>query len=197
MSSLNLPSTTVKSKYLKCLPIQTTYQDPINGYFYQVVEKEFNSSLIKAALPSFDGTKAIKIDVPEKFLKLQNTTRPNINALMKQRLTELEAENKCLKSNKYRCTTTRIKEQLNGKCYYESEDYFYCFKDNIIVPVKKSKYPKVEDALQKHESTMEEVWKDSDILHKVIQKQDKLQETLLALLFHEATSGSYEKVIEL
>jgi hypothetical protein len=61
MSSLNLPSTTVKSKYLKCLPIKTTYQDPINGYFYQVVEKEFNSSLIKAAVPSFDGTKAIQI----------------------------------------------------------------------------------------------------------------------------------------
>jgi hypothetical protein len=67
MSSLNLPSTTVKSKYLKCLPIQTTYQDPLNGYFYRVIEKECNSSLIKAAVPSFD-------DVPEKFLKLQNTT---------------------------------------------------------------------------------------------------------------------------
>ena len=37
---------------------------------------------------------------------------------------------------------------------------------------------------------MAEVWKDSDTLHKVIQKQEKLQETLLALLLGE------EKVIE-
>ena len=44
---------------------------------------------------------------------------------------------------------------------------------------------------------MEEVWKDSDILHKVIQKQEKLQETLLALLFKEASAGTDEKVIEL
>jgi hypothetical protein len=137
MSSLNLPSTTVKSKYLKCLPIQTTYQDPLNGYFYKVIEKECNSSLIKAAVPSFDGTKAITIDVPEKFLKLQNTTRPNINALMKQRVNELEAEIKCLKSNKFKCTTTSIKEQLGNKCYYESDDCFYCFKDNKEIKVSK------------------------------------------------------------
>jgi hypothetical protein len=44
---------------------------------------------------------------------------------------------------------------------------------------------------------MEEVWKDSEILHKVIQKQDKLQETLLALLLQEATAGTDEKVIKL
>ena len=109
---------------------------------------------------------------------------------MKQRVNELEAEIKCLKSNKYKYTTTPIKEQLGDKCYYESDDCFYCFKDSLIVPVKKSKYPKVEDALRKHDSTMAEVWKDSETLHKVIQKQEKLQETLLALFLGE------EKVIE-
>jgi hypothetical protein len=75
-------------------------------------------------------------------------------------------------------------------------DYFDCFKDNLIVPVKKSKYPKAEDVLKKHDSTLAEVWKDSDTLHKVIQKQEKLQETLLALLFKEASAGTDEKVIE-
>ena len=102
-----------------------------------------------------------------------------------------------MKSNKYKCTTTRIKEQLGNKCYYESEDCFYCFKDNLIVPVKKSKYPKVEDALKKHDSTMAEVWKDSDTLNKVIQKQENLQETLLALLFQENIVVTDEKVIEM
>jgi hypothetical protein len=41
------------------------------------------------------------------------------------------------------------------------------------------------------------IWKDSQTLHKVIQKQDKLQETLLALLLQEASAGTDEKVIEL
>lgn len=195
MSAINLPATTVKCKYLKCLPIKTVYQDPLNKFFYQVIERECNSSLVKSAVPSFDGSKAIQIDVPSKYLKLQNTNRPNINALLKQRLTQLEEENKCLKSNRFKCSITQIKELLCGKCYYEADDYYYCFKDNLIMPVKKSKYPKVEDALQKHETTMAEVWKDSETLHKVIQKQEKLQETLLALLVDSQQFD--EKVIDL
>jgi hypothetical protein len=67
----------------------------------------------------------------------------------------------------------------------------------LIVPVKKSKYPKVEDALKRHDSTMAEVWKDSETLHKVIQKQEKLQETLLALLFQDNSAVTDEKVIEM
>ena len=43
---------------------------------------------------------------------------------------------------------------------------------------------------------MEEVWKDSETLHKVIQKQDKLQETLLELLL-ETRIDTDEKVIDL
>jgi hypothetical protein len=44
---------------------------------------------------------------------------------------------------------------------------------------------------------MAEVWKDSETLHKVIQKQEKLQETLLALLFQETIAVTDEKVIEM
>lgn len=198
MSAINLPATTVKCKYLKSLPIKTVYQDPLNKFFYQVVERECNSSLVKSAVPSFDGSKAIQIDVPSKYLKLQNTSRPNINALLKQRLTQLEQENKLLKTKRFKSTISVIKELLDGKCYFEGDDHYYCFKDNLIMPVKKSKYPIVEDALKKHETTMEQVWKDSQTLQKVMSKQEKLQETLLELLLLETTTiDTDEKIIEL
>jgi hypothetical protein len=65
------------------------------------------------------------------------------------------------------------------------------------MPVKKSKYPRVEDALKKHDSTMEDVWKDTATLQKVMTKQEKLQETLLELLLEASTDDTDEKVIEL
>ena len=42
---LNLPSTTVRSKYLRTLPINTVYLDPKNGHKYQVVERRVGSVL--------------------------------------------------------------------------------------------------------------------------------------------------------
>ena len=73
--TLNIPSTSLRSQYLKKLKVGTVYADPTTGYFYQVIEKQLNNSLIKVAVPSFDGSKAIQLDdVPEQFLKVQNTT---------------------------------------------------------------------------------------------------------------------------
>ena len=43
--TFNIPSTTVKSKYLKSLPISTVFRDPRNDYSYQVVERDNNSTL--------------------------------------------------------------------------------------------------------------------------------------------------------
>lgn len=74
---MNIPTTSIRSQYLKKLKVGTIYADPKSGYFYEVVEKQLNNSLIKVAVPSFDGSKAIQLDdVPEQFLKVQNTTRP-------------------------------------------------------------------------------------------------------------------------
>ena len=73
---------------------------------------------------------------------LQN---PNINALLKLRLNELEQENTMLKSKRFKSTISVIKELLDGKSYYDADDCYYCLKDNIIIPLKKSKYPKLED----------------------------------------------------
>lgn len=47
--TLNIPSTSLRAKYLKTLPINTVYIDPKNGQNYKVVERKLNNSLIKAA----------------------------------------------------------------------------------------------------------------------------------------------------
>ena len=48
--TLNIPSTSVRSKYLKTLPVGTVYKDPKSGYNYEVTEKKLNNTLIKAAV---------------------------------------------------------------------------------------------------------------------------------------------------
>ena len=44
---------------------------------------------------------------------------------------------------------------------------------------------------------MNDVWKDTKTLQKVMSKQEKLQETLLDLLLESSTVDTDEKVIEL
>jgi hypothetical protein len=46
---LNLPSSSLRSKYIKNLPTGTIYLDPRNNHIYQVVEKRVNNSLLKVA----------------------------------------------------------------------------------------------------------------------------------------------------
>ena len=48
--TLNIPSTSVRSKYLKTLPIGTVYVDPKSGYNFEVIEKKIKNSLTKVAV---------------------------------------------------------------------------------------------------------------------------------------------------
>ena len=52
---INLPSTTVRSKYLRTLPINTVYVDPKNGHRYQVIERRVGNVMLKAALNYLDN----------------------------------------------------------------------------------------------------------------------------------------------
>lgn len=89
--SLHIPSTNVKSKFLKSLPIGTVYRDPRNNYAYEIIEKKVNSTLTKTAVPYNHGNvQPIEIQVPDIHLKLENPPRANILFFMKQRLAELE-----------------------------------------------------------------------------------------------------------
>ena len=52
---INLPSTTVRSKYLRTLPINTVYLDPKNGHKYQVVERRVGNVMLKASINYLDN----------------------------------------------------------------------------------------------------------------------------------------------
>ena len=46
--TFHIPSTTIKSKYLKSLQISTVFQDPRNNYSYQIIKRDNNSNLFCA-----------------------------------------------------------------------------------------------------------------------------------------------------
>jgi hypothetical protein len=77
--ALNIPSTSVRSKHLKTLPVGCVFKDPKSGYNYEVVQKRLNDGLIKAAVAYIGSEKeAIPLeDVPVKYLKIDNPQRTN------------------------------------------------------------------------------------------------------------------------
>jgi hypothetical protein len=91
---LTIPSTTVKSRFLKTLPVGTIYKDPRNGHSYIIEEKKINECLSKTGVPYIGRDAPIEIKVPDKYMKLDNPKRANIIALMKDKLNQLESLNR-------------------------------------------------------------------------------------------------------
>jgi hypothetical protein len=91
---LTIPSTTVKSRFLKTLPVGTIYKDPRNGHSYIIEEKKINECLSKTGVPYIGSDAPIEIQVPDKYMKLDNPKRANIMALMKDKLNQLESLNR-------------------------------------------------------------------------------------------------------
>ncbi|KAJ3088324.1 hypothetical protein HK100_008075, partial [Physocladia obscura] len=63
---------------------------PRNEHTYEVQERKINSTLSKVGVPYFGSNEPIVIDVPEKWMKMVNPTRANINQSMKEQIIELE-----------------------------------------------------------------------------------------------------------
>ena len=72
---LTIPSTTVKSRFLKTLPVGTIYKDPRNGHSYIIEEKKINECLSKTGVPYIGSDAPIEIQVPDKYMKLDNPKR--------------------------------------------------------------------------------------------------------------------------
>ncbi len=87
-------STTVKSRFLQTLPVGTIYKDPRNGHSYIIEEKKINECLSKTGVPYIGSDAPIEIQVPDKYMKLDNPKRANIMALMKDKLNQLESLNR-------------------------------------------------------------------------------------------------------
>jgi hypothetical protein len=114
--TITLPSTSIKAKYLRTIPVSSVYRDP-NGYNYQVVEKKMNNSLIKSA-QHYLGQEIEPIilqDIPEDMLKKDNPNKANITKLMKSRINELEESVKQLLQQQHKSLYQRIQDLLDEK----------------------------------------------------------------------------------
>ena len=119
---INLPSTTVRSKYLRTLPINTVYVDPKNGHKYQVVERRVGNVMLKAALNYLDNEiEAIQLEnITPDMLKVDNIKKANINKSMKMKMKihTLEDKVRRLLLTQHKSLYNRIKELLGDVDYY-------------------------------------------------------------------------------
>jgi ribosomal protein S18 len=180
--TFNIPSTTVKSKYLKSLPISTVFRDPRNDYSYQVVERDNNSTLSKTAVPYLGKEESITIDVPDKYLKLENPKRANIMAVMKQRISELEQMNKQLAKAKHKSTYHKIQKALGDNRHFETDTKIFIIAHGVVYPLRKKHYSSTEEALDAAEEIEKVIWKDTKMLEKFMSNQPKIQSKLLEVL---------------
>jgi len=194
---LNIPSTSVRSKYLRRLPVGCTFVDPKSGYKYKVVEKKIKNTLVKVAVPylASDREPILLEDIPKEFLKLDAPPKANIMKLMKARVMALEEENKRLLEQQHKPLYERIKENLNGNTHYETDDVFYCLHSGLVLPFKKKHYPTLEDVLAVLEENVTMIFKDSKLLCRTMSKQHSLQSTLLRLITHPQTEDEDVKEI--
>ncbi len=114
---LTIPSTTVKSRFLKTLPVGTIYKDPRNGHSYIIEEKKINECLSKTGVPYIGSDAPI-----------------NITALMKDKLNQLESLNRELMCKlDVKSRYQQIKELMGERKYFETERDIFCVGDECVV----------------------------------------------------------------
>ena len=178
---LNLPSTTVRSKYLKSLPINTVFIDPKNGHKYQVVERKLNNTLVKTANHYLkDDVEPMKLeDIPQEMLKMDNPIKANISKVMKNRITDLEERLRdLLQKQEYKKPLYQeIKEILDDN-WFEAKDRYYILHSGLVFPFKKSKYPSLDDAFYNLDKAMNSLLSDRDNFKRMMEKQHSIQSEL-------------------
>ena len=75
---ITIPSTTVRNRFLKTLPIGTIYKDPRNNHPYEVQERKINYTLSKVGVPYFGTIEPVAIDVPDKCNKMRKPFREHL-----------------------------------------------------------------------------------------------------------------------
>jgi hypothetical protein len=114
---LVIPSSTLRSKYIRTIPIGTVVKDPVNNHSYIIEVKKLNkNSLVKV---NYIGNEdPIELTVDEQHLKIMNPKRANVNLILKSRITELEEKVTSLNSLlKTRSKYEQIKHLMNGDEY--------------------------------------------------------------------------------
>ena len=190
---LNLPSTTVRSKYLKTLPIDAVFLDPRNGHKYQIVEKKLKNSFIKSANHYLkDDIEPINLEeIPQEMLKMDNPVKANINKIMKNRIIELEDKLRKLGQKLKKPLYEEIKEMLDDN-WHEGKEFFYILNSGLVLPFRKSKYHTIEDALKSLDKVVNSLFKDKNRISLFMEKQYSIQSDLYRILTQE---GSNSKVM--
>ena len=91
--TITIPSTTVKSRFLKTLHVGMVFQDPRNKYSYIIKEKKVNDTLTKIGKAYFGNDDPALIVVPDNYMKIDNPKQANIMSVMKEKLIRLEQSN--------------------------------------------------------------------------------------------------------
>ncbi len=179
---LHLPSCSIRSSYLKKLPIGTIFTDPKNEYSYQIVEKRVGSSLVKTAINYLGNEQPIKLEnVPSEMFKIENPTKANPSLLLKNKIASLEEKCRSLLINQHKSLYHRMKEILDDDCHVTADTY-YILNSGLVLPFKRKYYSTLDDARENVEDMVQRIFQDSAVLPKVLEKQHKLQSKLLKMI---------------
>ncbi|KAJ3129517.1 hypothetical protein HK100_008543 [Physocladia obscura] len=148
--TVTIPCTTVQNRFLKTLFIGKIYKDARNEHTYEVQERKINTTLSKVGVPYFGSNQPLVIDVPDKWMKMVNPMRANINQSMKERIFELEETVKRLQSELNHTNNPdfekmsvieiknslldKIKQLMNGNEYFETDSELFLVDGNLIDP---------------------------------------------------------------
>ena len=135
--TITIPSTSVKSRFLKTLAVGSIFKDPRNNYSYIVGEKKVNGTLLKISSAYFGSEEPVIIDVPDKYMKLDNPKRANIMTIMKDKMIQLEKLNADLMTKlNVKSKYSQIKELMCDRKYFENDKDIFCVQDGIVFQMR-------------------------------------------------------------
>ena len=155
--------------------------------------------------PSHDGAKAARVvwfneldgrlcsvvheepiileNVSDSMFKLDNPTKSNPSKILKSKIQTLEEKCNRLLQNQYKSLYHRIKELLDDN-YFETEDTIYLLHSGLALPFKRRYYPTLEDAQSNLDEMVHQIFKDTKLLPKMIEKQHSVQQKLFRLVMN-------------
>ena len=179
---LKIPATSVKSRFLRTLPIGTIYSDSTTNYSYQVVEKKLNNTLVKSAVPYLGRDEPIELEVPPEMRKLKNPVKANISKVMKSKIQNLEDKCRSLMKNQNRSLYHRLKDIL------EDDESFYILHSGLVLPFKKRRYATLDDAKEDIDRLIDHLFSDKKLLKKMMEKQMSIQSDLMRMVMNRDTT---------
>ena len=183
---LRLPSSCLRAKYIKTLPLNFIFEDPKSGLKYQVVEKKVNNNYVKVACHYFGNLEASPLgDISGSMMKIENPIRANITKNMKSKINQLETTVRDLIKQLNVPSYQRIKNLLDGDRHFETDDNIYCLHSGIIIPLRRKHYKTLEYALESIDDVASRLFKEPKALTKLMEKQVDIQSELFQLLMNE------------